>query len=363
MNHTKNIYGIISDIGYVIIIPTISTFGFTFNFLSVLVLTNKIFKETMYKYLLANSLIDALYLFIIAFLPIARCFDMCNLSSQRLPKLYELYAFLFSTHVLSTVSTLTSVSVALDRYLSVSKINRCKWKFNIKLMLGFYFIFAVLNQLPTIIAFKVVEDLKNTTWDAIQFHNHDHNRSHFILGPTKFGESKEAKLLIIVLQVNINLTPTTLIIIVNILLLLKLRRQALVSKQLQQNNFFMIYSKQICSLVNSSTVSSDISNIEFNRNKRTSDMRTKVEQNVTSMIIFISIVYVFGRFANTISAILFLFFNNKSEIHRLVILLCNIIEFSTYGMNIFIFYAFNKNFARTCDCYLAVLKRYLRFGY
>ena len=70
------------------------------------------------------------------------------------------------------------------------------------------------------------------------------------------------------------------------------------------------------------------------------------------MIIVLSILYILGRFANTISLILFLFYDLKSEKNRFFILVCNLVEFSTYGMNLFVFYSFDKNFARILNKYL-----------
>ena len=68
-----------------------------------------------------------------------------------------------------------------------------------------------------------------------------------------------------------------------------------------------------------------------------SKKHSKIERNLTSMIIVLSILYILGRFANTISLILFLFYDLKSEKNRFFILVCNLVEFSTYGMNLFVF--------------------------
>ena len=259
MNHTKHIYGIITDIGYVAILPTISASGFIFNVTATLVLTNKCFKQTMYKFLLANSIIDSIYLFLISFLPIARCLDMCDLSSKFIPKLYELYGFLFATHILSTVSSLTSVSVAYDRYFSLSKINRCKWKFSVKLMLIFYFCFSIINIMPAIMSFKLSTVSTNNSINLFH-HSHsrrEYNQAHYYIKSTKFGETRVARFLISILQANINLTPTTLVIIANILLLFKLRRQAILMKRKRKKTFFSFYSKH---------AKSEIQMISFNFN-------------------------------------------------------------------------------------------------
>lgn len=341
-------YNAITDIGYVAIIPTVSVLGLIFNLISVVILSNKSFKETMYKFLLANSIIDSIYLFVISFLPIARCIDICSLSSKFLPKFYELYGFLFMTHVLSTASSLTSVSVAYDRFFSLSKINRCKWKFNVKLVLLFYFCFSFLNQLPTILSFKLSKDVTNYSNSHFHYDEANANKTHFHITLTKFGESREAKLLIIILQVNINLTPTTLVIIANILLLLKLRRQAFRQKQLQRKMFFSRQNASDIQMIsfNFNGSSDSQSDFENDRNNIFSKRNSKIERNLTSMIVIMSMIYVFGRFANTISATLFLFFNRHAGLIRLLILLCNVVEFSTYGMNLFVFYAFDKNFSR-----------------
>ena len=356
MNNSKNVYEIISDIGYVAVIPTVSTLGLLFNVASAVVLANKLFKETMYRFLLANSIIDAIYLFIISFLPVARCFDLCNgTNSKYIPKFYELYGFLFTTHLLSTMSTLTSLSVSFDRYFSLSKINRCTWKYSVKLMLFFFFCISLINQLPTILTFKLTKDLSNNT-------TINSNASHFIIGFTKFGALKEAKLLIIILQANINLLPTTLVIIVNILLLFKLRQQAVRVKRLYHKNFFIIYSKQLCEdqAITSSLDSQQNECNNSSRHKNSSNKLSKIERNLTSMIVFISILYVLGRLANTSSAILFIFYNRRSQPFRFFILVCNIVEFSTYGMNIFIFHSFNKSFALILNRYLNQFKSFFK---
>jgi hypothetical protein len=363
MNHTqKNIYGLTTDIGYVAILPAITILGFIFNVTASIILANKYFKETMYKFLLANSTIDSIYLFLISFLPIARCLDMCNLSSKYLPKLYELYIFLFTTHVLSTVSSLTNVSVAYDRYFSISKINRCKWKFNLKLIIFLYFCFSIVNHIPTIMSFKLSTDLTNSSINLFHNHHHQHeyNQAHYYIKSTKFGEAIEARFLIIILQININLTPSALVILANILLLFKLRRQASLIKKKHRKAFFSLHSKQAngeIQMISFNFNGSSDSQIELENSENTffSKKHSKIERNLTSMIVVISILYVFGRFANTISATLFLFFNLKSELIRFLILLCNLVEFTTYGMNFFVFYAFDKKFERIFNKYLIYL--------
>lgn len=405
MNSSK----ILVDIGYLYVIPIISTIGLVSNLVCILTLvsdTNVIKAHISYKYLIVNSLIDAIYLMVVAFLPIARCNYLCNLSKYYISKVYELYGFLFASNVLNTFSAYMSILISIDRYLFITKNIILQRKLNTCLVLVIIACLSVLHHIPQIVSLKV---------DYIHqqiLNNSSSNSTYqvYTLTNTIFGSTKFSKILIMIMQILINTIPLFVIFLINILLLIKLHRQLLLGKNLYNTNELYklevrkiktdyyeprngivfktctnfpfvslsvvpvlkrasLLSKwqiKLLSIKNLAHLGHDERSINDsstqikpntdltsphvhdsqNRKFQKSRKYAKIERNATLMVVLMSFIYILGRAANMTSVCTFLF-DMSSTKTDLKLLICNIIEFLTYSINLFVYCIFNKNFART----------------
>ena len=81
------------------------------------------------------------------------------------------------------------------------------------------------------------------------------------------------------------------------------------------------------------------------KNKPYSGMAiAKSKRNVTKMVVFTSLIFLFAYcIAPFISSVLVFKFNNKGNL-LLVSLIANILQFGSFGFNMFVCYAFNNKY-------------------
>ncbi len=90
-------------------VPSTACVGLFFTIISILIFSSTLFKDacTLYKYILCNSIFDALFLSLIALKPF--------FEHMMTENIHELYGFIYLLSVLLTCSNLTKVCFSLDR--------------------------------------------------------------------------------------------------------------------------------------------------------------------------------------------------------------------------------------------------------
>ena len=116
-----------SDFVNVFIFPFICLFGITTNIMNMIILFDKkmfekLSNNLMQKYMFINSLADLLFLFVVFFLVIIRCGNLCPYGYAYGSKFYELYIYLFVGYTIVTFLVLIDISISIGKLLSFSNI-------------------------------------------------------------------------------------------------------------------------------------------------------------------------------------------------------------------------------------------------
>jgi hypothetical protein len=113
-----------SDYNNVFTLPLICALGMTFSLTSLVVAFQIKRRDHIMQYILANSLIDFLFLLTQLFLFLIRCGSLCAHGYTRAAKIYENYIYLFVGYTLNTFQALYNILMAIDR-LSLFSASSC----------------------------------------------------------------------------------------------------------------------------------------------------------------------------------------------------------------------------------------------
>ena len=81
---------------------------------------------------------------------------------------------------------------------------------------------------------------------------------------------------------------------------------------------------------------------------KASENTNETKKNVTKMVIITSLIFLVGNILNPIAYIHRAFFSLKSEKTFVILsLISNTLLFSSYGVNIFVYYSYNTNYRVT----------------
>lgn len=117
----------------VYILPSICIFGVFTNIISIIVFTNKTMKEISFKFMLAISISDMLYLLFMTYNYATLC-DYCPLRDEYFTRLNEIITNNYLTSSLGIFSILVDISLALHRSLIL--LNKpVKFSFNVLIII------------------------------------------------------------------------------------------------------------------------------------------------------------------------------------------------------------------------------------
>ena len=120
--------------GY-LLLPAICIFGFITNLINIIIFLNSKMKDISFKYLLAISFSDLLYLFSLSYLFISQCVD-CPLHNTYFTHLYDFIFFHYFAPCLAIFCIFTEIILSLILY-SVLKNKTYLQSLNFYLVIGF----------------------------------------------------------------------------------------------------------------------------------------------------------------------------------------------------------------------------------
>ena len=125
--------------------PAVSLTNFALNiFCSVIFARKRLFKETVFKYLMFNSLIDAFYLFMVSVKPL-------------LNTLVQTYVYFFLVSVLITQSKLFKVFLTFDKLSRMT--DRSRLKYSTRCLIGMLLALGFVLNIPFVISYELFEYL------------------------------------------------------------------------------------------------------------------------------------------------------------------------------------------------------------
>jgi len=262
--------------------------------------------------MLANSIVDQIYLLAVSFIFVARCGHLCDaMKHTYAAQLYMHYIFYFTTNSLAFFSIFLEIAIIEKRFSMLKKNRNITFKSRLHKRLYvfvFLFIFSFVYHAPQLSVFKIVQINANNSTSL----------SHVVVYTRKIMSSEKSFL-------NRNLlafqTMMRLILyLVIVLLLIRLSKLA-----------FRKYEA--------------IKRENINEEETNKKQLTQNKRNVTKMVIYTSLIYLMGNLINPFVYFFIVVFGAKFEGYVVVVtLIGNTLQFGSYGLNMFVFYAFNNKY-------------------
>lgn len=124
--NTTNTLLMSQEIFIITFIPVLNVIGIICNIICVRIFSRNKFNNNVYRYLTANSIVDAIFLAFFTLLPLTQCLNVCRpWLNQNFIKLLKKYVATYLCRVLDTMSSLINVSIVVERLLLNNKIHFC----------------------------------------------------------------------------------------------------------------------------------------------------------------------------------------------------------------------------------------------
>ena len=202
------------QIGYGIIVPTISAIGVFCNILNLVILSNPLLSESTYTYLYALAWANFLSLFLFFFSGVARGYFPC----EYFWNIYQIYVYLPLGFMTTACSVCFTVAVTIERFIIVYFPLKGKLLMfqsdKAKLVVGILTVICVLYNIPKFFIFYINSE----------------NRISY----TEFGKSKVYEVLSWIHFIVLSIISSILLIVINILLIRRLRKNLQKKKTFKQ---------------------------------------------------------------------------------------------------------------------------------
>jgi hypothetical protein len=139
--------------GY-LIIPAICIFGFLTNLTNIAVLLNPKMKDISFKYILATSISDLIYLILESYSFFVLCTD-CPLHNTYFTQFYDFIIFHYIIPCMAVFCILTDITLSLIRYSVLKNKNYIQSK-NFYLVIGFLLVLSFLFYSPVLFFKKII---------------------------------------------------------------------------------------------------------------------------------------------------------------------------------------------------------------
>ena len=120
---------LVNEVYYIFIIPFLCFFGTITNFISVISLIRLGDKNHIYKFMLAGSSTNCLYMFLCGFIFLPNCDRICSIDQNSLiVNIYSLLIIDYFTSSLAILISFIEVAMCLQRYSIITNSKRFKFK-------------------------------------------------------------------------------------------------------------------------------------------------------------------------------------------------------------------------------------------
>ena len=168
-----------------LLIPAICIFGFITNFVNIIVLLNPKMKDISFKYILATSISDLIYLILESYSFFVLCSD-CILHNIYFTKFYDFIIFHYIIPCLAVFCILTDITLSLIRY-SILKNKTYIQSFRYYLVISFLFLFALVFYVPQLFLYKIIS-VNQTNSNNTILSNNEYSVIKNSLGLSSYGK-------------------------------------------------------------------------------------------------------------------------------------------------------------------------------
>lgn len=309
----------------------LSFFGSIANIVNISVFLNKNLKDSVYKYMLAISFIDFVYITLIGCEIAYRCGSSCDYRFNYYSiQLYELIIVDYFTSCLALTNILVELYLSVDRLFLLSN-SKFLHKKPVKLIIPIFLIISLCFYMPTLFLKKIIK-ISGKYYTTF----------------TNFGKSKMGKLVPGILSGVRLFLAIIFLSFINTITFVKFRNRLFCKMSLKMN----LNSKHTPTTVD---VSREKSISSFN-NRRSSSLcipnESKVIKNITLMIISMSGLFVIGNLPWAIYYTTSYLSDLRSIEFIFVFRICLSL---LVDLKIFIYFSFNRHYRQTLICNLKFL--------
>ena len=137
-------------------LPLICLFSLATNTLNIIVFskTSRKSSNIIYKYMLANSIFDQIYLFCVSFIFIVRCGQFCQIKDTFFAKVYVHYVYMYVANSVALFSLFLEIVIVLQRF---SMLNNRDFLSSVNKTFSFtaLFIFCFIYHIPQLSTFEI----------------------------------------------------------------------------------------------------------------------------------------------------------------------------------------------------------------
>nr|QVK45841.1 G protein-coupled receptor [Proales similis] len=306
---------LVKDIAWTFFLPGICLMAFLANALTTYVWFKLEKSKPIYRHIQANSISYLLYTLLCVFVFCMRCGRFCSLEDTYWANFYELVIYNFLTSSLGLFNIMLEISVAIYRYLIVTNKTSAKCVKVHRLIISMLCLSLMLN-------------LPNLFWKKIQMRKD--GTFHLVVSQSPLENL--IKTWICSVTAFRGLLILLLIFMINLLTSLKfsdyIRNKERISGRLTRGS------------------SEEAANLTVERVCRTAELSReyKARRNMTNMIVWMAVVLLLGHLAQTFSFVVINFLDLPPGFVICYILVSNTLLFTSQGVNIFLFYFFNRHF-------------------
>ncbi len=323
--------------------PIIHIFGIICNIICTKIFSSNKFYNNIYRYLTANSIIDALFLLFFTLAPFTQCLTICEpWLNDYFINFYKKYGAAYTCRVLDTISSLINVSIVIDRLLCVNKIRLKNPKIIFIFSLIFFTIYSILLFVPNIILLEIKPKImQNQNGSSIR------NDTYMIV-KTHYSKYNFICTVLVFAQYITSLLALLTVIICNIILIYQL------NTSLKKSNNITKYS--ISKVKNRKKSYSATSNDEDSVDKRLLRNKTSIikvyrktssltEKKTTVLVIFLSVFFIINQIGIQTLQTAFFRMNHHSVSYNFIAIIHNICSDCFHGTNVFLYYKYSKEFS------------------
>jgi hypothetical protein len=335
----------IQEIFLITILPLMHLIGFICNIICVKIFSSqKKFKNNIYRYLTVNSIIDAIFLLLLMFVPFTQCFSICKpwLNVYFL-NFYKKYASAYFCRVLDMISSLINVTIVIDRYLCLAEVRLKRKNLTFLSLLIVFTLFSTLLFMPNMLFLDISKSKKlNETIDFFIDNIILDSSIGYTLERTKYSKSNLIRRAIMITQYLISLFCLVAVAGGSAMLIYELRKRLKSSRKIEK--FSIILSKRRNSSLfnNNERMSMCVQNGFILVKRKTGQSATR---NITIMVVLMSIFLLVHQIAIQIISTAFILMDRSSVKYNFIVIFYNICAYLFHGANIFIYYFYSKDFS------------------
>lgn len=308
-----------------ILVMSIDALGSVLNLICVVVFANPSLKDSTYKLMLANSIVEFFYTFLNIFIVY---FEYESTYTSFVSNFFQIYIDSYLTSCLAICSILIECHISFKRYLLIKNKRTLENVSNVR-VLAFLAILSLLFYSPMLFVLRLIKNEEKQSYSTVL---------------TEFGLTRLGKSVPILLSVIRIILVLVVQLGINVLFVVAFRSHLKRKARLRIN-------KTSFSINNNSIAPASDAQSTLDVSAKKGSPNQTMSLGINLMIISISFVFIFGTLPYVVQYMLSFVMPISYGVRAFAEVCLSIM----HGIGIFIFYAFNANFRQTLNSYFKII--------